>query len=161
MDRHSDIRQFWRPKYSSTQYWLKRSVSTNSIPSASKDFVSSITEKTEICVPSYVCHEMKQRCFAFNVNWPGRSSVQFPVWWIFQKYILNTIKPWIINIPIRFKNIYYYYLCFQYFMNINWWPVKRLVCLLEHWGRLAVEFKTERFQFLVKILSKESFCISL
>ena len=46
----------------------------------------------------------------------------------------------------------------KYFVNINWWPVKRLLYLLEYGGSLAVEFKIERFQFLVKILSKESFC---
>ena len=65
----------WFPKYSSTGSWQKRSVSTNSIPSCSRNLVASIAEYTVIWKPSYVCQERNMRDLAFLLKFPGLSSV--------------------------------------------------------------------------------------
>ena len=76
-------------KIFSAQSWLKRSLSANSMPCATKYFVASITECTEICMPSYVCHEMNIQSFVFKVNWPSCSSYHLQNYWIFYRHARN------------------------------------------------------------------------
>ena len=66
----------WRcfPKYSSNGSWQKRSVNTNSIPSSSKNLVTSMAEETVSLKPSWVCQERNMRARAFWLKFPGLFS---------------------------------------------------------------------------------------
>ena len=67
----------WRcfPKYSSNGSWQKRSFNTNSIPSSSKNLVTSVAEETVSLKPSCVCQERNMRALASWLKFRGLLSL--------------------------------------------------------------------------------------